>query len=107
MTQTQKTTPGPKESKAKSFLVNILTLTSDPTVFTLETKPEAGQVGRALSPLHGHHGRGPTLLACLPGHVAAWAWELESKQREGRTGGEGCRHMAAARNRQWLPKTIA
>jgi hypothetical protein len=49
MTQTQKTTRGPKESKAKSFLENILTLKPDPTVLTLETKPEAGWVGHALS----------------------------------------------------------
>jgi hypothetical protein len=42
MTQTQKTTPGQKEFKAKCFLVNILTLKSDPIVLTLETKPEAG-----------------------------------------------------------------
>jgi hypothetical protein len=43
MTQTQKTTPGPKESKAKSLLVNILTLKSDPIALTLETRLETGQ----------------------------------------------------------------
>jgi hypothetical protein len=48
MTQTQETTPGPKESKTNSFLVNILTLKSDPIVLTSETRPEACQVGHAL-----------------------------------------------------------
>jgi hypothetical protein len=38
MTQTQKTTPGVKESKAKSFLVNILTLKSDPIVLYFRDK---------------------------------------------------------------------
>jgi hypothetical protein len=49
MTQTHKTTSGPKESKAKHYLVNILTLESDPIVLTLETRPESSLVGRALS----------------------------------------------------------
>jgi hypothetical protein len=49
MTETQKTTPGPKEYKVKSFLVNILTLKSDPIILTLETRPDAGWMGYILS----------------------------------------------------------
>jgi hypothetical protein len=49
MTQTQKNTPGPKESKTKSFLVNTLTLKSDLIILTLETRPEVGWVGHAVS----------------------------------------------------------
>jgi hypothetical protein len=53
MTQTQKTTPEAKKkkkkSKTKNFLVNILTLKSDPIVLSLETRPEAGRVGQVLS----------------------------------------------------------
>jgi hypothetical protein len=60
MTQTQRTTPGPKESKAKSFLVNILTLKSDPIVLTLKIRPEADWVGHALS----HIGLATMAKAC-------------------------------------------
>jgi hypothetical protein len=42
------------------------------------------------------------------GHVDAWAWELERKQREDRKGREreGCRYMAATAKRQQLPRMI-
>jgi hypothetical protein len=53
MTQTQKTTPEAKKkkkkSKTKNFLVNILTLKSDPIVLSLETRSEASWVALAVS----------------------------------------------------------
>jgi hypothetical protein len=63
-TQTQKTTPGPKESKAE---LNILPLKSDPMVFTLETRPEADQVGHALSPTGTSMMTEATIASVLPG----------------------------------------
>jgi hypothetical protein len=84
MTQTQETTPEPKESKAKSFLVNTLTFKSDPIFLTLEIRPEADWVGKALSLASWLSWLRPPLPMCFLGYVAAWAWKLERKQREGR-----------------------
>jgi hypothetical protein len=92
MTQTQKTT---------WFTESSLLLLEARTEANLQgcLRPGAGWVG--CPPLRqGHHGWGWPLLACFLDCMAAWAWELEREQREGRSGerreGGSCRKEVAA-----------
>jgi hypothetical protein len=68
MTQIQKTTPWPKESKAKSFLVNILVLKSDSIVLTLEQGMKLVGWGMpSHSPAKATMAKGLPLPACFLG----------------------------------------
>jgi hypothetical protein len=85
VTQTQKTTQGPKESKGKRFLVNISTLKSDFNVHTLEARPEAGLVGHVLS----SHSQvwppflRPAIASMLPGSFGCLGPGIRKKGEEG------------------------
>jgi hypothetical protein len=93
MTKTQRTTSGPKESKGKSFLINILTLKSDPIVLTLETRPLVRPPWLR-----------PAIASMFPGPCGCLSLGIR-KGVERREKGEG-KGMTAAGKRQQLPRMI-